>query len=586
MYIVIVIMPIIGAITSVVIGEAYIQTTGVMIISGIMAIYGIYEIAICGNRVEMEISEWMEIVDWGIRVDALTAVMVGLVCIVSGVVHVYGGEYMREDPTRGRFMIYISIFTSAMLILVTADNYLQLFVGWEGVGVCSYLLIGYWGERIAASKAGVQAMIVNRIGDMGLAIGIVMMYKEYGTFEYEVINAEGGIIKEIVVWLLWIGAMGKSAQIGLHIWLPNAMEGPTPVSALIHAATMVTAGVYMIVRASPVIGGTEVMVWIGGLTIIIGGSIGMVQMDMKKVIAYSTLSQLGYMTLACGLGAYTVAVYHIITHGVFKALLFMGAGIVIHSIGEQDMRKMGGLRRIMPGTYMMVMIGSMALMGVPFMSGYYSKEPIMEIAYAEGGRVGGYGYGCGVIGVMITGYYSARLMRIVFIRGAGEGRRVIEGAHEEGKMVWPLMILAIGGVIMGYMIKDGMIGVGTDMWGNEVYVERRTEGEFIDWKVKIIPVGMMTIGIIMGWRGEVKEKRVVRVLSKRWMIDKVYREWIVQPIVGIGYKGTYKIDRGVMEWIGPTGIYQELTRIRGYNQTIYQQVGGIIVIVGVMMIIG
>ena len=601
MYLLIISLPLIGGILGGLFGRkigeegVVFLTTALMMVAGIGSIYSLYEIGICGNKVKVEISDWIEIEGlkggWTLMIDSLTSVMMVVVCVISSIVHIYGGEYMKGDTHRGRFMIYLSYFTFSMLILVTGDNYGQLFVGWELVGVCSYLLINYWYTRIGANKAAIQAMIINRIGDVGLILGIIGIYKEYGGIEYEVVygNVEERNIT-IIVGLLWIGAVGKSAQIGLHIWLPNAMEGPTPVSALIHAATMVTAGVYLLARSSPLIEYGENGLWIitlmSGITIIVAGTIGIGQNDLKKVIAYSTASQLGYMTLACGLSAYSVGIFHVMNHAVFKALLFLSAGIIIHGMGdEQDMRKLGGLRRLMPYTYVLIVIGTGALIGIPFLTGYYSKDLILEIGYATGGIKGSYAFIVGSIGVFCTAYYSVRLIILTFIRKVGSNKRIIEEGHEGGwKMSGPLIILGIGSIFIGYILKDMIVGLGTDFWHNAIFIHpehiRIVEAENINYKIKGIPLILTGIGILLGITGFInKEKNIFKgkmtiigrkvyiFLNRKWLIDKVIREWIVQKGLNIGLKGTYKgIDRGILEILGPSGLTDTLYNI-GYKQS-------------------
>ena len=608
MYLVIVIGPLLGAIVAGGFGrklgeEGAIRVTtwsvgGVML----MSMYGMYEVGVCGEVIYVRVGKWMESeawnIKWGMMYDSLTVVMLVVVTVVSWVVHIYSMEYMKGDPHRGRFSSYLSLFTFFMLVLVTADNYVQMFVGWEGVGLCSYLLINFWYTRIKANKAAIQAMIVNRVGDIGLALGIAGVYKEYRTVEYGVVFGSGQIVGSsleekwgmmMIGLLLFIGAVGKSAQIGLHTWLPNAMEGPTPVSALIHAATMVTAGVFVLARSSPILEYVPevlgVVTVIGGMTAIFAGTTGLFQNDIKKVIAYSTASQLGYMVVACGLSAYAVGIFHLANHAFFKALLFLSAGAVIHGMSdEQDVRRMGGLVKVMPYTYAMMFIGSIALMGIPFMTGYYSKDVIMEVAYLKSETsMGRWAYGLGSLAALCTGYYSMRILQLGFLSPVSGNKKVIEEAHEPAwRMLVPLGILSIGSIGVGYISRELIIGVGTDFWGNAIFTHPENmvmlEGEFLPVGVKWVPVICGICGGVGAWvvynyseRGVYRVKmsrigrRIYKLGNRKWYFDKVYTEWIAQGVLDKGYKVTYKgVDKGVLELLGPKGIGSRLYE-KGYE---------------------
>src|SRR5512147_2814237 len=382
------------------------------------------------RRIEQSIAPWIGVgnfrADWGLLLDPLSAVMILVVSGVGFLIHVYAVGYMRDDRDFSRFFTYLNLFTFSMLMLVLANNYLLLYVFWEAVGLCSYLLIGFWFDRPAAAEAGKKAFIVNRVGDFGFGLGVMLLWTALGTVRYADafaaaparLAAGGGVVTAITL-LLFLGATGKSAQIPLYVWLPDAMEGPTPVSALIHAATMVTAGVYMVARSAPLFNlapvSMTVVAWIGGLTAVFAASIALVQTDIKRVIAYSTISQLGYMFLGCGVGAYAAAIFHLMTHAYFKALLFLGAGSVIHAVsGEQDMRRMGGLWRRIPYTYALMWIGSLALAGIPLFAGYYSKDIILEAAFGAGTGVGQYAFWLGVAAAFMTALYSWRLIIMTF----------------------------------------------------------------------------------------------------------------------------------------------------------------------------
>jgi len=534
------------------------------------------------------------IIRWGFRFDALTVVMLVVVTLVSTLVHRYSIEYMSADPHRPRFMSYLSLFTFFMLILVTADNLVQMFVGWEGVGLCSYLLINFWFTRLQANKAAIKAMLVNRVGDFGLALGILAVYVSFRAVDYATIFARAPMAAEegrtidfrgrsfdaltVMGLLLFVGAVGKSAQLGLHTWLPDAMEGPTPVSALIHAATMVTAGVFLRARCSPLLEyaptALAVITVRGASTAFFAGTVGLVQNDRKRVIAYSTCSQLGYMVFACGLSAYSVGVFHLANHALFKALLFLSAGSVIHAMAdEQDMRRMGGLVRVLPLTYAMMFIGSVALMGFPFLTGFYSKDVILEMAYGSFTIPGHYAHVLGTAAAFCTAFYSMRRLYLTFLAEPAGYRSVMEGAHDAPiKMALPLLILSVGSIFVGWRMKDRMIGLGTPFWGSALFThpDRRAQvdAEFLPAWIKRVPVIFSITGGIMafmryrdasGWRYTVKTSGRGRTRytfrNRKWFFDKVYNEFITQPTRHHAYHTTYKrMDRGLIERLGPHGL--------------------------------
>jgi proton-translocating NADH-quinone oxidoreductase chain L len=519
---------------------------------------------------------------------------------VSTLVHRYSTEYMGGDPHQPRFMSYLSLFTFFMLILVTGDNRVQRFVGWEGVGLCSYLLINFWYTRIQANKAAIKAMLVNRVGDFGLVLGMILVYQEFRARDYATVFArapesathtrqrsfrggrEVGVLTRIG-FFFFVGAVGKSAQLGLHTWLPDAMEGPTPVSALIHAATMVTAGVFLIARCSPRLeyapSVRQVVTRFGGMTAFFAGTVGLVQNDLKRVIAYSTCSQLGYMIFACGLSAYEVGVFHLANHARFKALLFLSAGSVIHARGDdQDIRRMGGLVRILPRTYAMMFIGSIALMGFPFRTGFYSKDVILEVGAGSYTWYGQVAHWLGTRAAFCTGFYSIRLLYYTFLAEAGGHRKVYEAAHDAPRrMAIPLRVLSVGSIWVGWLTKDRMIGLGSAFWGQALYthVDARTriDAEFRPSTIKLVPVRFSRGG---GGRARrrygsydraktVYQRKTTRFksryvfLSKKWFFDKVYTEWVVVPARHHAYHTTYKgIDRGRIEIRGPAGLTQAL----------------------------
>jgi NADH-ubiquinone oxidoreductase chain 5 len=518
--------------------------------------------------------------------------MLIVVTVVSTLVHLYSSEYMKFDPHLSRFMSYLSLFTFFMVILITGDNFIVMFVGWEGVGLCSYLLINFWFTRLQANKASIKAMIVNRISDLILIIGVLILFYNLRTVEYFTTFAAIVIAKpftfvffnynwsiiDIICLLIFIGAMGKSAQIFLHIWLPDAMEGPTPVSALIHAATMVTAGIYLITRCSPIfeysIFSLEIITIFGALTAFFASTIGLVQNDIKKIIAYSTCSQLGYMFFSCGLSNYALAIFHLSNHASFKALLFLTAGSLIHSMNdEQDIRKMGGLRRILPFTYMMFVIGSLALIGFPFLTGFYSKDVILEIAFSSFSETALFAYWLGVTGASFTAFYSTRVIFFSFLSETNANKNIILDAHDAPfKMALPLIILAFASLFLGYLSKDMFIGLGTNFWNNAIYVKPNNiqliDAEFLPIFFKLLPILFSFFGLFLAFFlynfkfkffYKLKMSKIglyfYNFLNKKWYFDKIYYEIFNQNILSISYNISYKlIDKGVIEFFGPYGL--------------------------------
>ncbi|HCL49242.1 MAG TPA: NADH-quinone oxidoreductase subunit L, partial [Rhodobiaceae bacterium] len=433
--------------------QAEYVTTGLLILSALLSCISLINIGMDGGTQKIMVLNWISSggldIDWVLRIDALTAVMLVVITGVSSLVHVYSIGYMSHDPHRARFFAYLSLFTFMMLMLVTADNFLQLFFGWEGVGLASYLLIGFWFKKASANAAAIKAFVVNRVGDFGLILGMAAIYFSVGSLQFDTVFASAEALAQgefdflgmtvpmltTICLLLFMGAMGKSAQFLLHTWLPDAMEGPTPVSALIHAATMVTAGVFLVARCSPLFELSQtalnVVIVVGGITAFFAATVGLVQNDIKRVIAYSTCSQLGYMFVALGIGAYQAAMFHLFTHAFFKALLFLGAGSVIHAMGdEQDMRKMGGLRQLIPATFFMMLIGTIALTGFPLTAGYYSKDAIIEGAFAAQAAPHMFGFAMLVIAAFFTSFYSWRLMFMTFFGVSRASNETLSHVHE------------------------------------------------------------------------------------------------------------------------------------------------------------
>lgn len=468
-------------------------TTSCLFVSFLISLFVFYEVALVGCFVYIKLTTWISSevlhVDWGFMFDSLTALMCCVVTFISFLVHLYSTEYMSHDPHLPRFMSYLSLFTFFMLILVTADNFIQMFVGWEGVGLCSYLLINFWFTRIQANKAAIKAMIMNRIGDFSLLIGIFLIFISYKSVDYATVSALTPFFQDFYVTFfnfdcnvlvligifLFLGAVGKSAQLGLHTWLPDAMEGPTPVSALIHAATMVTAGVFLLARSSFIYEYINVVLCfitvLGALTAFCASTIGLLQNDLKRVIAYSTCSQLGYMVFACGLSNYSAGIFHLSNHAFFKALLFLSAGSIIHAVNdEQDMRKMGGLKKLVPFTYSMVVIGSLALTGFPFLTGFYSKDLILELSYGKYNYFGYFSYYLGAIGAFFTAFYSTRLLCLTFLSPPTGHKSVVGFASDKlNNIIIALGCLAIPSIFIGFLTKDMIVGLGTDFFKTAIY---------------------------------------------------------------------------------------------------------------------
>ena len=565
-------------------------TCSFVLISSALSIYIFSDVAINSNTYNLKIFNWITsgglVLNWSINIDTLTSVMLVVVTSVSALVHVYSVGYMSHDPDKPRFMSYLSLFTFMMLMLVTSDNFLQLFFGWEGVGLASYLLIGFWYKKPSANSAAIKAFVVNRVGDFGLAIGIFLIFKYTGSVNFvdvfkaiptlldkniSMLGIESSLINFICIFL-FIGAMGKSAQIFLHTWLPDAMEGPTPVSALIHAATMVTAGVFLVVRCSPIFEYSpfvlNIIVLVGATTAFFAGTIGLVQNDIKRVIAYSTCSQLGYMFFAAGLGAYHIAIFHLFTHAFFKALLFLGAGSVIHAFNdEQDMRNMGGVWKKIPYTYSLMIIGTLALTGFPFLSGFFSKDAIIETAYSSTSFFAGYAVTIGVLTAFMTSLYSWRLIFMTF-HGTYNNKNIsLSKVHESPLvMLVPLLFLALGAIFAGYAFKDYFIGSQfIQFWNSSIFFLK----EFVLlhpplWFLLLTPI-LVLLAIPLSYYFFVKDKKsldgfieinkpLYNFLVNKWYFDELYDFLFVKPAKKIG-TFFWKIGDGtIIDGLGPDGL--------------------------------
>jgi NADH-quinone oxidoreductase subunit L len=614
---------------------AKVVTTGALFVSAALSWLVFFDVAIGGNSYVATVAEWISSgdleIDWALRVDTLTAVMLVVITTVSALVHLYSWGYMAEDPDQPRFFSYLSLFTFAMLMLVTADNLVQMFFGWEGVGLASYLLIGFWYHKPSANAAAIKAFVVNRVGDFGFSLGIFATFLVFGTIDIATINANAASfagqtftflgmsvdVMTAICLLLFIGAMGKSAQLGLHTWLPDAMEGPTPVSALIHAATMVTAGVFMVCRLSPMFeaapAALTVVTYVGAATALFAATVGTVQNDIKRVIAYSTCSQLGYMFFAAGVGAYGVAMFHLFTHAFFKALLFLGAGSVIHAMHhEQDMRYYGGLKRDIPITFGAMMIGTLAITGVVPFAGYYSKDAILEAAFANGTEAGVVAFAVGVFAALLTSFYSWRLILLTFTGkprwadsehiqhavhhhdepAAAEGTTDSDeqhghaAAHVHGRddhlhapgtagyhphespwsMLIPLIVLSAGAIGAGFLFHHAFIDEA-DFWRGSIAFNAdliHALHEVPAWVV-YAPMASWIIGLLLALNSYYFNPgipgRFVAAFSglhtfllHKWYFDELYDRIFVRPAFWFGRLFWRRGDQGTIDRFGPDGV--------------------------------
>ena len=564
-----------------------IVTSLLVSISAILSIIVFYNVVFNQYEDNIIIATWINSgtldVNWSMKIDSLSSVMLVVVTSVSALVHIYSIGYMSHDPHKPRFMAYLSLFTFAMLMLVTSDNFIQLFFGWEGVGLCSYFLIGFWFKKDTANSAAIKAFVVNRVGDFGFALGIFLIFYLFGTVNYnEVFQQIPSVVDkrlnflgfevnsiDLICLLLFIGAMGKSAQILLHTWLPDAMEGPTPVSALIHAATMVTAGVFLVVRCSPIYEYSELalnlITVVGMTTAIFAASVALVQTDIKKIIAYSTCSQLGYMFFAAGVGAYNIAMFHLFTHAFFKALLFLGSGSVIHAFkDEQNINSMGGVWKKLPYTYVLMIIGTLALTGFPLLSGFYSKDAIIEFAYLRDNTAGYYAAGIGIFTAFLTSIYSWRLIFKTFHGSYNNKSIKIEETHESPLvMLLPLIILSIGAIFAGFIFKE--LFFDTSFWGNSIFfLEPLSEEHPPMWFLLLTPI-LVCSSIPISYYLFVKNKdlpnSIVEInkplynfLVNKWYFDELYEILFIKPSKKIGLFLWKFFDVKIIDRFGPDGV--------------------------------
>jgi len=603
MYLALIVLPILGSIVSGFFGRkigvsgSQIITCSCVIITTILAIIAFIEVGLNNIPVTIYLFRWVDSeslnIAWAFNFDALTVSMLIPVLIVSSLVHVYSIGYMSHDPHNQRFFSYLSLFTFMMIILVTANNFLLMFVGWEGVGICSYLLVSFWFTRIAANQSSMAAFLANRVGDCFLTIGMFAILWSFGNIDYYTVFSLAPYYTENIVIIigicLLIGAMAKSSQIGLHVWLPMAMEGPTPVSALIHAATMVTAGVYLLMRASPIIEYSSTVLilclWVGAITTVFSSLIGLFQQDIKKVIAYSTMSQLGMMVIAVGLSSYNIALFHLVNHAFYKGLLFLGAGAVIHAVADnQDFRKYGGLISYLPLTYSVMLIASMSLVAIPFMTGFYSKDFILESAYGQYHLSSIIVYFIATIGAMFTTLYSVKVLYLTFLtnpNGPIVNYKKGHAAHEADIfMSVPLIILAIFSIFFGYITKDLFLGLGSDFFSdNSLFIhpvhEIMLDTEFaVPTLFKLLPlfftIALSFISILftefypkllINFKLSSLGYNIFGFFNQRFLIELYYNKYISGIVLKLGGQTTKVMDKGSVEIFGPFGLERKLTSL-------------------------
>ncbi|CAG7594330.1 MAG: NADH-quinone oxidoreductase subunit L [Candidatus Midichloria sp.] len=605
---------------------AQIITVSFVSIAAIFSWIIFYYICFCGQIIHLKLINWFNLgelkADWSIYIDPLTAIMFLVVNTVSALVHIYSVGYMSHDPNQPRFFSYLSLFTFFMLILVSADNFAQLFVGWEGVGLSSYLLIGFWFHKKSAYSAAIKAFLVNRVGDIGLAIGIFLTAMKFGSVEYATVFSKAKYLAEETINFLsfdiglltaiciaiFIGCMGKSAQLGLHTWLPDAMEGPTPVSALIHAATMVTAGVFLLTRCSYLFEYSEIALGlvtiVGAATCLFAATIAIAQNDTKKIIAYSTCSQLGYMFFACGVSAYSAGIFHLLTHAFFKALLFLGAGSIIHALAdEQDIKKMGGTWRKLPYTHALMWIGSIALVGIPPLSGFFSKDLILEAAYASGSKFGNLAYWLGVAAAALTAFYSCRLLFLVFYGPTNVDKKIFTEIHEAPKsMMIPLIVLGIGSLICGYIGYHIIDISNLPFWSGAIFVLQEHDSinkiDTIEHWVVQLPLLAALFSMLLAYYAYILKpiisswsyknfRNINSFLEKQWYFDEVYELILVKPVKLLGMSLWRFIDAGLIDGIlnYSARAVAKFAKVACLLQTGYIYHYAMVMLIGVMILV-
>jgi len=595
MYLTFLLLPCLGAMSAGFFGRkigvtgAHIITTTCLAISAILSIVAFYEVVLCHSPVTIHLGNWLHsevlTVSWTFTFDTLSMSIITTVLVISSLVHLYSIDYMSADPHNQRFFSYLSLFTFFMVVLVSGDNYFVLFVGWEFIAVCSYLLINFWFTIIEANKSAMQSFIVNRVGDMSLSISFLAIVFLFGNVDFSTVFSLAPLMNEsaltIIGLLLLFGSMGKSAQIGLNTWLPTAMAGPTPVSSLIHSATLVSAGVYVLLRSSPLLEYSSTaliaITWIGSITAFFAASTGLFQNDLKRVIAFSTWSQMGYLFLACGLSQYNTALFHLVNHAFFKALLFLSAGAVLHAtFDQQDQRRLGGFLPLLPFTYTAILIGSLSLMAVPFMTGFYSKDLILELAFSQYVFHGSIAYWFGSISAGLTAFYSFRLISMTFLSYPNSPKKVYESAHDAAIFAMiPMTVLSILAIFFGYIGRDLFVGMGTDFAANSLFIHPShislIEAEVMPTLFKLLPsiitcssaflafylyhygAGFLNAAIqsTLGYN-------MYKFFNGKYYIEVLYNTYLIPASLGLGYVVSKQLDRGLIEQLFGYGLSTNL----------------------------
>ncbi|SHO80161.1 NADH:ubiquinone dehydrogenase subunit 5 (mitochondrion) [Malassezia sympodialis ATCC 42132] len=595
MYLTFLLLPCLGAMSAGFFGRkigvtgAHIITTTCLAISAILSIVAFYEVVLCHSPVTIHLGNWLHsevlTVSWTFTFDTLSMSIITTVLVISSLVHLYSIDYMSADPHNQRFFSYLSLFTFFMVVLVSGDNYFVLFVGWEFIAVCSYLLINFWFTIIEANKSAMQSFIVNRVGDMSLSISFLAIVFLFGNVDFSTVFSLAPLMNEsaltIIGLLLLFGSMGKSAQIGLNTWLPTAMAGPTPVSSLIHSATLVSAGVYVLLRSSPLLEYSSTaliaITWIGSITAFFAASTGLFQNDLKRVIAFSTCSQMGYLFLACGLSQYNTALFHLVNHAFFKALLFLSAGAVLHAtFDQQDQRRLGGFLPLLPFTYTAILIGSLSLMAVPFMTGFYSKDLILELAFSQYVFHGSIAYWFGSISAGLTAFYSFRLISMTFLSYPNSPKKVYESAHDAAIFAMiPMTVLSILAIFFGYIGRDLFVGMGTDFAANSLFIHPShislIEAEVMPTLFKLLPsiitcssaflafylyhygAGFLNAAIqsTLGYN-------MYKFFNGKYYIEVLYNTYLIPASLGLGYVVSKQLDRGLIEQLFGYGLSTNL----------------------------
>ena len=622
MYLALIILPLLGSIVSGLFGRkigvvgSQIIACSCVLFTTILTLIIFFEVGLSNIPVSIQLVKWIDAeylnISWGFYFDSLTVSMLIPVLVISSLVHLYSIGYMSHDPHNQRFFSYLSLFTFMMIILITGNNFIIMFVGWEGVGICSYLLVSFWFTRIAANQSSMSAFLTNRVGDCFLTIGMFIILLTFGSLDYSSVFSLAPFINNNIIFFiglcLLIGAMAKSSQIGLHIWLPMAMEGPTPVSALIHAATMVTAGVYLLIRVSPLIEYSSsiliLCLWLGAITTIFSSFVGLFQQDIKKVIAYSTMSQLGMMVIAVGLSHYNLALFHLINHAFYKGLLFLGAGAVIHAMADiQDFRKYGALKLMLPLTYTVILIASLSLVAFPFMTGFYSKDFILESSYGYFRFSGIVVYVVASIAAAFTTLYSVKVLYLTFITNPNTSYNNYKNAHEANiYMSLPLIILAIFSIFFGYITKDIFLGLGSGFFiDNSLFIhplhEIALNAEFaVPIFFKLLPL-LITISLIMFFiflseflpdtliyfKYSKIGYNIFTFFNQKFLIELFYNKFIIELILKLGGQTTKIVDKGCIELIGPYGLELILVNL---SKSIVNLSSGVITSYALYILIG